>query len=510
VHAAAQRLFAVWRDNDLKSVGAVIPLISFALILRSWRRLGWQTRHGSWWGLVLLAITSAIVFTQDHMLLLLTIRGWLVQIPPLPLVAVAYAAAWVLLVDGRPLLREAAFPVLLLLLVIPVPQTFSNAFDLPLQHASAVVARHFAQMLGTHLTEDRLRLMFTPEYGMFIAPGCNGIRGSLVLGLVALVMGYLYRFRWFVWVPLIVGSVMTGYLFNFVRLCLLVVFYRLTLHAPWFQDRAAGADYLIGGTLFVAAIFLFIWIANRMRREPEDVLPEEPALPPATHQADRRRFYWKAGVLLAFCALAAVDTVRELRLHAQMVTEEAQAVAFPQQLGRFQLQRTWDETMIGGGLVYSWAEYAAPVDGSATSGVQVALGISPRLGMHDTTTCHMTRGDDPLDHLQLEAQTLSGPASFSATLFNTGSSLRLEAASVCQSGACQQFTDTHQHVTLVFARPTARVATSQSRPVPVLLKAETSVTNMPLDQVAAQLSGDMRAFLAHVDLAALTRPYQHD
>ena len=55
--------------------------------------------------------------------------------------------------------------------VIPVPHVFSSAVDLPLQHASATVARAFAHALGQPLTQDKLRLMFTPDFGMFIAPG---------------------------------------------------------------------------------------------------------------------------------------------------------------------------------------------------------------------------------------------------------------------------------------------------------------------------------------------------
>jgi len=35
--------------------------------------------------------------------------------------------------------------------------------------------------------------MFAPDFGMFIAPGCDGIRGAITLGYLALVLGYLKR-----------------------------------------------------------------------------------------------------------------------------------------------------------------------------------------------------------------------------------------------------------------------------------------------------------------------------
>ena len=95
--------------------------------------------------------------------------------------------------------------------------------------------------LGQQLTEDKLRLMFTPEFGMFIAPGCNGIRGAVTLGLAAVVVGYMYRFRWFVYAPVVAGAVLLGYLFNFVRLCLLVVYYKIALPYLWMQHTGQNS-----------------------------------------------------------------------------------------------------------------------------------------------------------------------------------------------------------------------------------------------------------------------------
>ena len=100
-----------------------------------------------------------------------------------------------LLFGGQGLVRAAWFPLALLVAVNPVPHVFNVYVDLPLQRASAHVARAFAMALGQPLSPDKLRLMFTPEFGMFIAPGCNGIRGAVTMGLIALVAGYLYRFK---------------------------------------------------------------------------------------------------------------------------------------------------------------------------------------------------------------------------------------------------------------------------------------------------------------------------
>ena len=103
---------------------------------------------------------------------------------------------------------------------------------------------------------------------MFIAPGCNGIRGAITLGLAAVVVGYLYRFRWYVYAPVVAGAVLLGYLFNFLRLCLLVVYYKIALPYPWLQHHAKIADYVIGGCLFVCALAIFFTVANTLRNDP--------------------------------------------------------------------------------------------------------------------------------------------------------------------------------------------------------------------------------------------------
>ena len=118
--------------------------------------------------------------------------------------------------------------------------------------------------LGQPLSPDKLRLMFTPEFGMFIAPGCNGIRGAVTMGFIAVIAGYLYRFRWRAHVLVVLGAILLGYVFNFVRLCVLVLFYLVALHFPSLQDRAENADYLIGAVLFFVAVYLLYVVIQKL------------------------------------------------------------------------------------------------------------------------------------------------------------------------------------------------------------------------------------------------------
>ena len=506
VWKSAQSLFDIWMHDDLKSMGLVVPLVSYLLILRAWRSLGWET-EGSWWGFAVLAASAALMFLRDQMLLIVTVnKDWLLQLPPLPLVAVVYAAGMVLLFGGTRLLKAAWFPVLFMWAVIPVPQTFSRRVDLPLQHASATVARAWAHVLGQPLTQDKLRLMFTPEFGMFIAPGCNGIRGAITLGLAAIVVSYLYRFRWYVYAPVVMGAVLLGYLFNFLRLCLLVVYYTLAVPYPWMQHHGLIADYIIGGCLFVGALAIFFTVADKLRNDPNDVLPE-PAVEAPRGKREVQPMLLKAAALLAMATIFGADVLREQRVDAAALASAAPVQPMPEHVGRFTLVRTWDESQFDV-LVYSWGEYAAPAGIDGTPGDHVMLGVSPQT-VHDAEVCHIARGEDPTWHGQMVMATAGGSVELTAAAYNDGATQKLEASTVCDHGACRQYSETSQHVTLIYARPHRGVPlqSDTTRPIPVMLKVESLDTMTPVSVMEPQLAATLTEFLKGADLPALTAPY---
>ena len=113
-----------------------------------------------------------------------------------------------------------------------------------------------------------LRLMFSPALGMFIAPGCNGLRGAIAMGYLALIVGYLYGLRIWLHAVYVVAAVLLAYLLNLVRLCSLVLCYKVALGFPFLARHMEAADYLLGSLIFFsAAVFVFAlprrWTNNR-------------------------------------------------------------------------------------------------------------------------------------------------------------------------------------------------------------------------------------------------------
>ena len=256
-------LWDLWTNDPLRSIGAVIVAASIVLTVRVWRQMSWEM-HGTWWGLAPLALAF---LTGDLRLKL----AWFLVVGPFRFNFIAPKLALYLLGCGIVLLfggwrvwRRAWFALALLICSQPMPLICSRYVDLPLQNLSAQVARSFAVHIGFAPSDhELLRLMFTPNFGMFIAPGCDGLRGALTLGYAALIVGYLRRVSFIRWIAWVAGAVFLGYLLNLVRLCALVLYYRAALGHPALENWAAQADYAIGGCIILLAVVFSLWIVLR-------------------------------------------------------------------------------------------------------------------------------------------------------------------------------------------------------------------------------------------------------
>ena len=502
-------LWNMWTADALKSVGAVVPLVSLALILRAWKGLGWRA-EGSWWGLAILLVTAVVTWLQEHALMVLVISPqWSTVLPPPSLILFAYGSGVVLLIGGTRLYRAALFPIVLLLFANPVPNKFTMLVDLPLQHASAYVARAFATHLGHSLTPDNLRLMFTPDFGMFIAPGCDGMRGSITMGLIALIVGYVYRFRWYAIALVAAGGVLLGYVSNLLRLCLLVLYYAVALHFPSLQGKARNADYIIGGLLFLLATLLLFSAVRRLRGSGSSGgLGAVGGPSRVPYQEGRPAMqYWRLGAMAAVVIVGCVGAAHAVAAGNLFATKSADvsAIHFPEHIGDYVLARTWNEGPPSEPVVYVWAQYV-PSDG----GTPIAIGVSPLPNWHDPAICHFARAESPLWHGQLDVATFGRePVNFSAGLYNDGVTQWLEASTLCRSGVCGEFATERDHFGFVYTRPAAGTLLSDgdSRATRVLLRIESVNPTAATDATRQQLTGDLGIFLSQLKLSALAQPY---
>ena len=503
-------LWTMWLTDALKSIGMIIPAVSLVLILRAWRNLGWEA-EGTWWGLPILLVTIAAAWMQQRAVLLFVISPrWATPLPPPSLELLAYGSGVVLLFGGTRLYRAALFPILLLWFANPVPHVFSLWVDLPLQSASAYIARAFAMHLGQQLTPDHLRLMFTPDFGMFIAPGCNGIRGSLTMGFIALIAGYIYRFRWYINASVVIGAVLLGYVFNLLRLCLLVLYYLVALHFTSLQNKAENADYLIGASLFLLATILLFTAIHHLRDTQKLKASETKGIPICDDgQATGPRIrYARLAAMTAIAVFGCVEFA-QARTTTPLPNARVAVLAqqrFPQRVGTYTLVRSWNEALDTGPVVYVWAEYAA-----ANGGTPISLGVSPLLGwQHDTLICHATRGEHPIWQGETTIATADAvPISFSSAFYNDGVTQDLEASTQCDGDSCGEFSTERTHLGFVYSRldPGSLLSQGVQQSVPILVRAETLDMTLSPEAARQQLTQDLRTFLTSMKMYDLAKPY---
>jgi len=505
-------LWRCWTTDPLRSIGMLIPPASIILTLRVWRQNGWQLR-GTWWGVAVIGTAFFVSILHASTEIFVTAGGALVSLIPLTLPVYLYGSGVVLLFAGTRVWRKAWFPLGLLLLSQPVPVLTSRMIDIPLQELSARVARAFATLIHFAPTTPQLRLMFSPDFGMFIAPGCDGIRGAVTLGYLALVLGYLKRVSLRRWAAYVIGGVLLGYLFNFIRLCVLVVYYRIALGHPALEGVAKQADYAIGSCLFLIAILIFIWLASLKAEEPAptDFVPtrQQPAAP-------LRNLLFKYAafsvVLLAVLVLPSSALRARQSGPDSALSSTASLARFPKQIGQFALTRTWYEQSGGQTLVESGA-YSA----SGSDEIILAIWVAPFVYYHDANSCWLARGLKPELVTSLPFVTAQGKSvDLSTGFYNDGVTDSIVVSVVCTPGSCsqsQQVASKSRFSFFVLKPQIGDLTGGAAHPVPIMIRIDHLQSDQPhsgAPKAATQsaLTAAAQKFLAGLDPMSLSHAFQ--
>ena len=509
-------MWRLWATDPLRSIGATFPLVSSMGVLAAWRRLGWST-NGTFWALPVVAlalllaravtVTSFIVGYDGLHLGLLNLGG----------VLFLYGVGAVLLFGGTRLLRASIAPLCLLLFINPVPGLFNSLVDLPLQHLSAFTARSFAHLIGLHPTGGQLRLMFAPDFGMFIAPGCNGVRGSITMGFLVLVFGYVLRLRPRTLAFAALAAFLLGYALNLLRLCVLVVYYRAGLSIPSIQEYGVGVDYVIGGTLFLLATLGVGLLMRSLKPSPATGVGKaqlEPASESSRHPLAKRPLGYATVVrALCFLALTLVCAVTEFRSTPSTLalrpTGPSVLNSFPASVGTYKLQRTWAEHNGSGRVVLALAEYSAsPGAGNSASRLTFGLWLGP--GSHLVAYSKFAQGISAQSTGSFSAATRQAlPVHFVTSFYDDGIVSQYDAESVCADAGCSALPLISNHEGLFFQAPSFSDFTPVPRGqrLPILLRREwhDSEPNASPSDLRLQFETDARLFMAQIDLGQLLR-----
>ena len=125
------------------------------------------------------AVASSITFGQEDSLAALTFSF---------LLFFAGLCSWFV---NRTNLRTIAFPLGILVFMIPFPVAVRSGLETFLQHGSADAAYAFLRLCGTTVYYDNLVLRL-PGINLQVAPECSGIHSSLALFITSLIAGHFF------------------------------------------------------------------------------------------------------------------------------------------------------------------------------------------------------------------------------------------------------------------------------------------------------------------------------
>ncbi len=222
----------LWKDEDV-SFYVVLPVVSGYIVYRKWPRLrerGWQP---AWWGLGLLAAGF-----------LLYIAGELFQsfaVPAFSLLVTVAGLLW--LVGGRTLVWELAFPLFLLVFLIPYEGFFFFFLTLPLQLFSSRLAAGMLSLFGyaVHLQGNIIDL---GTRQLNVVAACSGLRYIVNMWALGVIFCYFFQRRLWKVAVLILALVPYAIIGNAVRITIIGIW--PIFEKGWWHSSLGLTIFLLG------------------------------------------------------------------------------------------------------------------------------------------------------------------------------------------------------------------------------------------------------------------------
>jgi len=196
------QLVKVWATDDNMGHGFFVPAVAGYVVWQRRAQLLAEPRKSSVWGLLIiawgavqsvLATLGAELFTQ-RLAFVISLTGVIVYI------------------GGRRWFRILAFPLALLLFMIPIPAIIYAQLTLRLQELATLLAEWILSAVGIPVIRTG-NLLELPSQVLNIAEACSGIRSLLSLSFLSLVYAYFRDNRtWVRWtlflatVPIAIGA----------------------------------------------------------------------------------------------------------------------------------------------------------------------------------------------------------------------------------------------------------------------------------------------------------------
>ena len=238
-----------WAVDTTYGYGYYIPPVAAYLVWERRRTLAATRPKGTWLGLpVLLLGLGALVLGR---------AGGIALLARVSLVPVLFGL--VLLLGGWRMARLAAFPILFLAVMIPIPSGLLQRLTWPLQIFTAQFSTEVLRLAGYPVYVEGVYIDL-PHVRLEVAEACSGFRSLVALGATGILLAHLTQERWRERVLLVASVVPIAVLANAVRVTsnIALGIYEGTYHT------------VSGWMVFVVATALLVGVSSALGRRVRD------------------------------------------------------------------------------------------------------------------------------------------------------------------------------------------------------------------------------------------------
>lgn len=184
--AVLWRLIHQWSTDDDMGHGFFVPIVAGYIVWQRRQEIAEAWGPPNWWGLIVVAWGAAQLYGATlGAELFLARTAFIVSL-----------AGMVLFLGGTRVLRLVAFPLFLLLFMVPIPAIVYNVITFKLQTLASELAETALGALGVPVLREG-HILRLPSQSLSVVEACSGIRSLLTLSFLSLV--YAYSFDKKVW-----------------------------------------------------------------------------------------------------------------------------------------------------------------------------------------------------------------------------------------------------------------------------------------------------------------------
>jgi exosortase len=243
-----QKLVSDWANDDNYSHGFFIVPVAAFFVWERRKTLASLPRRPSWVGLAIMAMSIGVLLAG-----LLGAELFLSRIS-----IVGVAAGSILFLFGWRHLRELAFPLAFLLLMIPIPAIIFNQIAFPLQLLASQAGEIALRTLHIPVLREG-NVMILANTKLEVAEACSGIRSLVSLLTLGIVYGYFIDPRVTIRVLLAMATIPVAIFTNALRVAGTGV--AAHYYGP---DAAQGFLHEFSGLLVFAAAFALLSAFTRL------------------------------------------------------------------------------------------------------------------------------------------------------------------------------------------------------------------------------------------------------